>query len=462
MPLFRDENFLVVHAGSQNTVFLFGLLDSLTPPHYKIPTVVYLDPSTNQYRSANPEGKYTEIRPIQGSRIVDVNALNALLKFILQSIIQRHPILTINQVPLLLIIPSLSYARGAVEQLTKFVFELLELTAFNVLDLSVAASIGLGTTGSSLVVNIGHESTQLMPVIGGTSVKFAGKRLNVGGKTIEQELATLLPQLTPEQIVALKTSPIFEVLSNHETSFYSLADLTESKAASEDEFDVAKIVTEGNGDAKLPDGADAEKAEQKPNSELEHNSFVDHKGEKIVIGKERFQGTSRLVSALAEAIHESLQNVPDVDKRQECYDNLVFVGGTSSIVGLKQAVVLKLCEDYLTKPAPTKKKLKNDSNGVNTAIAAYQLVDETGETGTETSGSSQVPSSIKLVKHPEYFPEWKKPKEKGGSWADVYVLGGQIYAKQVFGANSNHGGDSFMDTDTYEERGPQQIWDVSF
>ncbi|SGZ50428.1 CIC11C00000005046 [Sungouiella intermedia] len=460
MPLFRDENFLVVHAGSEHTLFLFGLLDSLTTPHYKIPTVVYLDASTNQYKASNPDGTYSEIRPIRGSRIVDVAAFQALLKFILQTIIASHPILTINQVPLLLIIPSLSYSRAAVELISKFVFEVLEFTAFNVLDLSIAASIGLGATGSSLVVNIGHESTQIMPVIAGTCIKYAGVRLDVGGKTINEDLANLLPQLTQDQIEALKTSSIFEVLSGHETSFYSSADLAESKTTSDDEFDVAKIVTEENGEKKLLEEED-EKVETKPNSELERNSFTDASGTKHFIGKERFQGTSRLVGALSEGIFEALQQVPDVDKRQECYDNLIFVGGTSNIAGLKQAVVIKLCENHLTKPPPSKKKSKNELT-VNSAIAAYQQADESGDTSGEPNGVLQVPSSIKLVKHPEYFPEWKKPKEKGGSWADVYVLGGEIYSKQIFGANSNHGGDTFMDTDVYEEKGPQAIWDVSY
>lgn len=459
MPLFRDENILVVHAGSEHTLFLFGLLDTLTTPHYKIPTVVYLDSSTNQYRASNPEGKYTEIRPIRCSRIVDVNAFQALLKLVFQTIIATHPILTINQVPLLLIIPSLSYSRAAVELISKFVFEVLEFTAFNVFDLSIAASIGLGATGSSLVINIGHESTQIMPVIAGTCVKYAGVRLDVGGKSVDEDLAALLPQLSHDQIVALKTSSIYEVLSDHATSFYSRADLAESKTTSDDEFDVAKIVTEENGEKKLLE--EEEKVAAKPNSELERNIFVDASGAKIFIGKERFQGTSRLVTALSEGIHEALQQVPDVEKRQECYDNLIFVGGTSNITGLKQAVVIKLCDDYLTRPPPSKKKSKNDQN-VNLAIAAYQQADDSGDVGVESSGALQVPSSIKLVKHPEYFPEWKKPKDKGGSWADVYVLGGQIYAKQIFGANSNHGGDSFLDTDIYEERGPQAIWDVSY
>lgn len=459
MPLFRDENVLVVHAGSEHTLFLFGLLDTLTTPHYKIPTVVYLDTSTNQYRASNPDGKYKEIFPIRGSRIVDVGAFQALLKFIFQTIIATHPILTINQVPLLLIIPSISYSRAAVELISKFVFEVLEFTAFNILDLSIAASIGLGATGSSLVINIGHESTQIMPVIAGTCIKYAGVRLDVGGKAIDDELANLLPQLSHDQIIALKTSSIFEVLSDHTTSFYSRADLAESRTGSDDEFDVAKIVTEENGEKKLLE--EDEKVEAKPNSELERNFFTDATGTKIFIGKERFQGTSRLVTALSEGIYESLQQVPDVEKRQECYDNLIFVGGTSNITGLKQAVVIKLCENYLTKPPPSKKKPKNELT-VNSAIAAYQQADDSGDAGAESSGAVQVPSSIKLVKHPEYFPEWKKPKDKGGSWANVYVLGGQIYSKQIFGANSNHGGDSFLDTDVYEEKGPQAIWDVSY
>lgn len=452
----------MVHAGSEHTLFLFGLLDSLTPPQYKIPTVVYLDTSSNQYKASNPNGTYKEIKPIRGSRLVDVKAFQALLKFILQTIVQRHPILTINQIPLLLIIPSLSYSRGAVEQVTKFVFEVLEFSAFNVLDLSIAAYIGLGATGSSLVINVGHESTQIMPVIGGTSLKYAGRRLDVGGRTIDEDLSSLLPHLSPEQIHALKTSPIYEVLINHEDSFYSLADLSESKTASDDEFDVAKIVAEEGGEKKLLNSTQEEKVETKPNSELEHNFFIDASGSKIFIGKERFQGTSRLVTAVAEGIHDSLEHVPDLEKRQECYDNLIFVGATSNIVGLKQAVVLKLCEDYLTKPPPSKKRSKNDQNGVNSAIAEYQQADDSGDAISEVNGAIQVPSSIKLAKHPEYFPEWKKPKERGGSWADVHVLGGEIYSKQLFGANSNHGGDSFVDTDIYEERGPQAIWDVSY
>lgn len=453
MPLFREENFLVVHAGSEHTFFLFGLLDSLTPPQYKVPTVVYLDTSSNEYRATNTSGSLQEIRPIQGSRIVDVAAFQALLKFVLQTIVAKNPILTINQIPLLLIVPSISYSRYAVEEVTRFVFETLELTAFNVIDLSVAVGLGVGSTSSPLVVNVGHDSTQITPVVGNIALKYAAKRLDVGGKTIDDDLQKLLPHLSLQQILALKQSSIFEVLNNHDDSFYSLADLEEKNESADDEFEVAKIISEDPTDAEKTD------ADAKPNSELEKNSFTDPvSGNQVVVGKERFQGTTRLVQAIAQAIDESLQKVPNLEKRQECYDNIVFTGATFNIPGLKQAVILELCRQFLVTQPGTKLK-KSEPNGINSTLAAYQQADEATET-TENTGATQVPSTIKMAKLPDYFPEWKRPKDKGGSWADVYFLGGEIYAKQIFGANSNHGGDSFLDSEIYEERGPQAIWDV--
>lgn len=443
----------MVHAGSQNTLFLFGLRDSLTPPQYKIPTAVFLDTQTNEYHLNNGNGSYHEIRPIKGSRIVDVPAFQALLKFIMQTIIEKHPIVTINLVPLLLVVPSLSYSRAAIEAVTKYVFELLELTAFNIVDLSTAASFGLGCTTSSVVVNVGHESTQIMPVINGSALKFAGKKLDVGGKTIDDDLKVLLPHLNAVQIEALKRSNIFEVLNDHQDSYYSMADLNEPQS-SEEELDVAKMITAtDNNEVKNEEN-------EKANNELQTNLFVDPvSGNSISVGKERFQGTLKLIAILTEEIYNCIERVPDLEKRQECYDNIIFAGHTVDISGFKQAIIIKLNEDYLAKPQVTKKKNRNEL-GINSAIAAYQLTEETQEGPSEHNKLLQVPSLIKMAKVPDYFPEWKVPKEIGGSWADVYILGAQIYAKQIYATNTNHGGDSFLDTEIYEESGPQAIWDV--
>lgn len=468
MPLFRESSFLVVHPGSQYTIFSFGLQDPLSPPQYKIPSVVYQDPSTKEYKSKKKEGEESiEIHPIKESKIVDLDAFNYLLKIILQSVITNNPIVTINQIPLLLIVPSLSWSRSNIEYVTKYVIESLEFTAFNIIDLSIASNFGMGSSTSSCVVNIGHESSQIMPVIGYQSIKYAGKYLKgVGGKTISDEIQKLLPNLSPKQIEALKTSGIFESVNDLNSSFYSIADLNtvgDSKDEDED-FDVAKIVTEKNGDLKEAEGKDKdeEDKQEKLNRELEKNFFLDpDTNEQIYIGKERFQGTSKLINLIAEAIYESLLLIPDLEKRQECYDNLIFVGSTFKIPGLKQALLIKLTTDYLVR-TPGESTANDETTAINSAIVAYQQAEELNESNGESNFIlSQVPSAIRAAKHPDYFPEWKQPKEKGGSWEDVYFLGAEIYAKQIFGGNSNQGGELFLDADGYEEKGPQGIWDAT-
>lgn len=395
-----------------------------------------------------------EVHPIIGSKINDIEALKYLLKTVLQSVIASNPIVTINQIPLLLIVPSLSWSRLQVESLVKYAIESLEFTGVNVLDLSIAATFGLGNGTSSLVVNLGKESCQISPVIHCQNFKFAGKFLKVGSQLINQELSKLLPNLSEQQVEALKNSKIFEVVNDDE-SFYSMNDLQQND---DDEFDVAKLVTEQEGEiTKKEEGAEEEENSQ-PNNQLEKNFFIDPATkEKISIGKERFQGTSKLIAILSENIYNVLSKISDLSKRQECYNNLVFTGSTFKIPGFKQALLKKLHEDYLI-IAPSEGKPKDKKAVINSAIAAYQQADEVVETTEVKSSVSQVPTSIKLGKFPEYFPEWKKPKETGGSWEDVYFLGAQIYAKQTFGANSNSSGELFVDSENYEEKGPQAIW----
>lgn len=458
MPLYREDTFLVVHPGSQHTIFSFGLQDSLSPPQYKIPSVVYQDPETKEFKSTNEDNKLQKISPIVGSKIANVDAFNHLLKIILQSVISKHPIITINQIPLLIVAPTLAWSRYSVECVTKYVFETLEFSAFNIIDLPIASTFSIGASTNSLVVNVGQDSIQVVPVVGYQSVRFAGKYIpEFGGKTINEDLKKLLPSFSDSQIEALKTSKVFEVLNDTEGSFYSLAELN-SEEQNDDDFDVADYVTKENSGAA--NGDESQKEETRPNSELEKNFFIDEESkQKIYVGKERFQGTSRLVGAIVEAIFKSLALIPDLAKRQDCYDNLIFVGSTFNIPGFSRAVLIKLIDQYLVRP-PSDKSNADDSDKVNSAIAAYQQVDEVQDASSEGFTLSQVPTTIKLVKYPDYFPEWKKPKEKNGSWTDVYFLGAEIYAKQIFGANSNHGGDSFLDADTYEDKGPQAIWDV--
>ncbi|ODV76783.1 actin-like ATPase domain-containing protein [Suhomyces tanzawaensis NRRL Y-17324] len=452
MPFYKEDSYLVVYPGSTSTVFSFGLQDLLAPPQYKIPSVVYRNSETNQFQALKDD-KSIAIHPIKGSRIVDLDAFNHLLKIILQSIINANPIVTINHIPLLVVSPSLTWSRSTVEYITKFVIETLEFTAFNVVDLSIASTFGVGSSPNSVVVKVGADATQIVPVVGNQAIKFASQYLKVGGSLINQELGQILPQFSEAQIEELKTSGIYEVLNSHEGSFYSFADL--KKVENSEEFDVAKMVAQTNDIKSLAEDTQ----EAKPNKELENNFFVSSSGDKVYVGKERFQGSALLVKAIADGIYAALAPIPDTEKRQDCYDNLIFVGATFQIPGLKEAVLYKIVEDYLVKEPSTGSANNANPDGVNPAILAYQQAEEANDdTGNNLA---QVPNSVKISKYPDYFPEWKAPKETGGSWHDVYFLGAQIYAKQIFSNNSNHGRELFVDTDIYEEKGPQSIWDVS-
>ena len=79
---------------------MFGLSDTLSPPQFKIPSIVYQDSITKQYQATNnSENATEEIYPIIESKIVNLDAFNYLLKIILQSVIANHPTITINQIP---------------------------------------------------------------------------------------------------------------------------------------------------------------------------------------------------------------------------------------------------------------------------------------------------------------------------------------------------------------------------
>lgn len=73
-------------------------------------------------------------------------------------------------------------------------------------------------------------------------------------------------------------------------------------------------------------------------------------------------------------------------------------------------------------------------------------------------GFSQSPTSIKQVKVPEYFPEWKHPSVSG--MEEAAFLGAQVAGKVIFmvDAGQNKG---FMSRTEYNDLGPAGIHDYA-
>jgi len=313
----------------------------------------------------------------------------------------------------------------------------MELNAFTIIPSSLSTIYAYGAQSSGIVIDIGCDKTEITPIVDYGVVNHAKKLINVGGNDINVNLSKFLPHLSSSQIESLKKSSIYEVLNDEDkkNSFFGKDGLKNDKDE-DSEFDVAQIVTSGNTREFLEERE--KKGEKIPNAQLENNKFIDEDGKEITVGKERFKGTDNLIHNISNGVYDSLSKVVDLNKRQDCWDNILVVGRTSKLKGFIDALNTQLIEDHLVG-----KDIQE-----NPAQVAFQ------STSSSSIVFNQVPNSIRFGKMPEYFPEWKKT-----GYSDGFFLGGQIVSKQIFGT---HNENFFVTRQGYNDKGPLAIWETSF
>ncbi|KAI9689983.1 MAG: Actin-like protein arp9 (SWI/SNF complex component arp9) [Bathelium mastoideum] len=204
----------------------------------------------------------------------------------------------------------------------------------------------------------------------------------------------------------------------------------------------------------------------------------------IEVGLERFQPASGgIVESIADAIHRAILSVEEVNKRSELWDSLVICGNGS------KALMATLTNKYLIPPSSatifTSEIPSNISTptgtGANTPQPQMQpshgshvnpllLAATTAQVphlnpsssslaphhGHSTHSShGQTPSSIRTVKIPEYFPEWKD-----FGYDEAAFLGAQVAAKVLFVVDqgTNKG---YMNRTDYNDNGPTGIHDYT-
>lgn len=374
------------------------------------------------------------VHPIKAGRIVDLPAFNYLLKLIFKSIINGNP--EVSNIPLVLISSSL-WSKLDEERIAQYVFEEIGVSAFTIIPAALGSIYAYGGFPTALVVDIGAEKTEIIPLVDYSAIYSAKKVIPQGGNYINEGLKDLLPQLTATQIETLKRSDIYEVLSDEDKkiSFFGLDALSNDR---DDDFDVAAIVTSGRTREILEERENKEQ-EKTPNGQLENNTFIDANGNEITVGKERFAGAEKLISAISTAIHESLKKIVDLTKRQEAWDHIIIIGRTSRIAGFLEALNTQLVDDHL---------IGKELQQTAAVQAAFQ------SNATSALNFTQVPNSIRLAKMPEYFPEWKK-----NGYSEVHFLGAQIFAKQVFSTGNES---MYVTRATYAEHGPSSLWDLAY
>ncbi|PYH93131.1 chromatin remodeling complex subunit [Aspergillus ellipticus CBS 707.79] len=240
----------------------------------------------------------------------------------------------------------------------------------------------------------------------------------------------------------------------------------------------------------------------------------------IEVGVERFLAatpkqnsaqrlTSGLLEDIATQIHHTILAVPDATKRSELWDSLIIVGNGSKIKGFTQTLLATITQKFILSPSATMFTSEIPSNfstplptgGTNTPAPSGQagpmnhpaghgvnplLVAATHANnplpGTpsmdpamslhRSTGHSQTPTSVKTLRPPEYFSEWKEQSNTnapgaagaGGPGApstghgmeEAVFLGAQVASKVVFVLDQGLS-KGFMSRVEYNENGPSAI-----
>ncbi|KAB8228931.1 putative chromatin remodeling complex subunit (Arp9) [Aspergillus alliaceus] len=231
--------------------------------------------------------------------------------------------------------------------------------------------------------------------------------------------------------------------------------------------------------------------------------------------------TNNILEDIATQIHHTILAVPDSSKRSELWDSLVVVGNGSKIKGFTQALLNTITQKFVLSPSATIFTSELPSNfstpmptggtntpapgqtgtmyntpghGVNPLLVAATHSNNPVPPGTpgmdpsvashyRSTGHSQTPTSVKTLKPPEYFPEWKEhsnsnaPGTSGASgmsngpnvgpggpgapssghgMEEAVFLGAQVASKVIF-VNDQGVSKGFMSRVEYNENGPSAI-----
>lgn len=231
------------------------------------------------------------------------------------------------------------------------------------------------------------------------------------------------------------------------------------------------------------------------------------------VGLERFMSATApaghvdgVLDRIAGAVHSTIMSVPDISQRSTLWENLIILGNGSRVRGFSAALVETLSTRYTLSPSnatiftselPSNFSTPVPTGGTNTPIPGQQghhhpsgvnplLVAATKNmmlpgggpqhlaipgqfTGQLHPGNpqymenmhsqsyrgiSQTPTTMKTVKAPEYFPEWKNPSVAG--MEDAAFLGAQVAAKVVFMVDQGMS-KGFLTRSEYNELGPEGI-----
>ncbi|KAK9470106.1 uncharacterized protein V1510DRAFT_423945 [Dipodascopsis tothii] len=381
---------------------------------------------------------------------------------------------TVPFAPLLLTI-GFGWDDPDLERVVTFLLKEVKVPGLTILPEALAGVYAFAAP-TAVVVNIGKDKTEITPVMDFSVLDTCRMVVPYGAQMIDDELARLIPNYTAEQIAELKRSDIYEIVTDQSLPFFSepsapatvgaapadmkdRSDGVDALALAADDdgvIDVAAIVASGKTREFLERREKSKKDGvveiELRNHEKPRNSFVDSHGQALEVGLERFQGTEKLMDMVAHYVGVVLSKIDDVQRRADCWDNVVLLGGPTGIRGFHDGFVQTLNDKFLITRASTYSEIPSGLNTPGSTPAPPG-----GLYGQSSASHGQVPTSIKTCKIPDYFTTWK-----GRTLEHSSFLGSMILAKQVFtpGIAAVDGG--FISRDEFLDEGAKAIWNLGF
>ncbi|KAI5845575.1 hypothetical protein DFP73DRAFT_511979 [Morchella snyderi] len=211
----------------------------------------------------------------------------------------------------------------------------------------------------------------------------------------------------------------------------------------------------------------------------------DEQYREVEVGIERFQAAEcGILHEIADNLWRVMSRVEDVSTRSELWQSLIVVGNGSKVRGFKDALLSTIQGKYHISPSSNTIFTSEIPSGLSTPMATGAstpipqnpmggpsqpnplLVAATTHASQNPymqqqhhhhnagHGYSQTPTSIKYVKAPEYFPEWKD-----AGFEEVGFLGAQVAAKVLFVVDQG-ASQGFLTRVEYNEGGPSAIHSV--
>ncbi|KAI8873086.1 actin-like ATPase domain-containing protein, partial [Ramicandelaber brevisporus] len=298
-----------------------------------------------------------------------------------------------------------NWTKADIQRTTEYLFSVMRVPGIAVLPQPVLTLFGCAMT-SGLVIDAGHASITVTPVIDSNVIGHAVRTVEAGGRDVMTRFFNALPA----------------VLSASDQSNATLPDPAFVHATME-----RALCSDGIDPATKAAAAAAAAAQSKKNITFRINgqsysipTSVSHACTEVLFdgSSGRVDGDDNVIPLpLSEAIRQAVLACPS-ERRNELYGGVVLTGGCSALGGFTE-------------------RLETEFNGGLLAVSDHFSTDSQAREFT-------------FAEVPEYYMPWRK-LTAGEKWASM--LGSAVVAKQLFIHPSG-----FVSHSEYAARGPSVIF----